>query len=940
MPNLYLHYCHLVELSEKDKNEYIDSLKHDEHTYLALKKMMFDVKIDITQIFNDSIKLAGEHITGNICYGDKISKYKVTALLGKGGMGSVYLGKRQDGEYTQDVAIKIVPLVLMNNKSEQVFNYEAQTLASLSHTNIVSVLDAGRDDRGFGYVVMQYIKGETLSKYIEKNQLSERILLNVFIQIVNGITHAHANQILHRDIKPENILVDESGHVHIIDFGISTFITPTSNHDKMHINALSMAYASPEQRSGKRMTIRSDIYSLGRVLATLIDDKPILQAIVNKATKSSESERYQTTTELNNDINNYLTNKPTTVLTSQWRSASLWFKRNFIVFFITVSIMLISIFSAVKYYESYVFAQQQAILANSNLKLAEQMLKQVDVKVVTEVERQRALVNSAGNIDMDLLPLTQAVRFTLAIANAYKAIGDYNKCQEYVSTLFKLTSNNKKYTVENIISRKIQIELDVLNNNKDDMQNQLIKLNADLALLKNKTDNRLFNLLDWEVGTTTISNVELKSLFNTLTPSLVPLNTSQDILLKHIKLVSLSSVSMDEQLVGVETLLGEIESNISDVSSKRWVSLLHDWYLMSNVQGRQSSSNISERLIDNAQLLQSLLDSSHPSVYVLAILAKQASVINGFLLPDSIADIYNNIDPGNLPPSYQTNYYIIELTESIKQNAFIESYEIMKKVYTQLPYYGENALNYYLQFTVFANKFGRQDLYIDHLQTLINHYNKKKNLGHAAYFTYAYCSNSTKISSQTVKQNTLRVKACDESMAFYKKYQGEKSNFYILSLISKLRHVTQSKNISEINTLLKNVLSVKDNITYPKTEQIYYASLAKAYFELSHFNKAKKTIDMLRSLSENDFEALLLNVELMSLTGEINSVNLSEELFVNIDCNTVTDVQISEIQGYIRGSKVKPFNLCSDNIKWKDIVKDDKLNTAIYSSVDHFLISL
>jgi serine/threonine protein kinase len=942
MKNLYEHYCYMSTLNEKDKFDYIESLKPDEATYLALNKMLIDINIDLTQIFNESIDLAGEQITGNLKEGDNVSKYKIEKLLGKGGMGSVYLGKRQDGEYTQDVAIKVVPFVLLSTESEQIFNYEAQTLASLNHTNIVSVLDAGRDERGFAYIVMHYIDGQTLSKYIESNLLTEQQKLELFMQVIDGISHAHANQILHRDIKPENILIDEQSQVHIIDFGISKFLNPQqSEYTQSNFDALSFAYASPEQKTGSKMTIASDIFSLGKILSTIIGENLVLQSITLKATQDDANQRYQTTTEFKADIESFLCNRPISALNNPWYNSKLWFKRNYFRFSLVLIITLVSLFSGAKYYDSYTYSQQQALLADSNLKLAENMLKQVDVRVVTEIERQRALVNSAKSIDISLLPLDQAVRFTLSLANAYKTIGDYKQCQLYTSKLSKLTNSYPQFKVENLIARKMQIELNVLNNNNKEMQHDLIVLNEDVLKLADLSDNRLFSLIDWEVGTTTISNVELQELFGLLSSNLVPVNKNQEVLLEHIRLISMSNISKAEQLSGVETLLELVERNISDISSKRWVSLLHDWYLMSNIQGKQSANNISERLVKNAQLLQSLLDSDHPSVYVLAILAKQASVINGFRLPDSILNIYNSIDADSMPPSYQTNYFIIELSESIKNNELKKSYGIMKNVYDDLPKYGENALNYYLQFTVFANKFNRQDLYLDHLMTLIEHYRGKKNLGHEAYFTYALCSNSANVDERYSSGFKVGVDACDRAMEFYKKYQGPNSNFYIMSLLSKLRHLTNSGGFDEMKSLIKEAILLKKNISYPTTEDKYYITLVKAYLELQDYNAAEKLLSSFEDVStSNSFDKYLLKFEFLLRTKQFNKLSFALNSVPAVDCDSVLISDIESINHYRKKSNIPSVVICEGKQHWGDIVKDPKLADSIYSSVDRFVRTL
>lgn len=943
MSNLYLHYCHLTSLDEQEQNRYLAQFENDKETFNALTRMLKNVEHGMTQLFNDSMVIASDGLPNNLNPGDEVSKYRIVKLLGCGGMGNVYLGQRHDGEYTQDVAIKIVPLAFLGNKSDQIFNYEAQALASLTHINIVSVLDAGRDERGFAYIIMQYINGLSLKEYLKSQTLTQIQKLNIFIQVLEGIIHAHAHQILHRDIKPDNILVGRDGCVHIIDFGISKFIESRDSESlKSYFNALSYAYASPEQKAGKDITIASDIYSLGRVLEELIDsDCKVLKMIVSKATQNDITSRYATVVEFKFDIENFLLKKPIKAFDNNFYNFNLWFKRHSLLIFLTF--FVVSAFSMVgaKYYKSYIYSQQQELLADNNLKLAENMLNQVDVKVVSEIERQRALVNSAKAINISLLPIEQGVRFTLSLANAYKTIGDYQECQLYTNKLLELIGGDNKFVVESVIAKKMLIELNVLNNNGSNVVDQVKSLNDQVFNLPILSDNRLFMLLDWEIGTTTISNVEVQRLFKFIAPNLTPLNKSQEILLKHIKLISSSNVSQSEQLVGINSLLDDIEGNVSEVSSKIWVNLIHDWYILSTTQGQHSVKTITERLINNAELLKSLFDSNHPSVYVLAILSKQTSVINNFPLPSEINKIYLNINPEDLPPLYRVNYFIIELSAAIKNKDLVAAYKIMSRVYSELPNYGENALNYYLQFTLFANEFGKQDLYLSHLEKIVEHYKLKGNLGHAAYFNYAICSNSSNVSSASSYDMQHAIDACEQAMAFYKQYHGESSNYYIMALLSKIQHFTNSNNVNVIKPFLDEALLLKKHISYPLADEKYYISMINAYLKLKDFESAKKLLlEFNASNNPHQFDKLLLNIKFLSETNNSEELSTAIASLNDVDCSLLSSANVESLTLYRRKFNIDPIEVCVEKAKWGDIVKDPKLAESIYSSVDQFVGAL
>jgi len=204
-----------------------------------------------------------------ITKGQKINdRYEVTKLIGEGGMANVYLG--YDTILERDVAIKVLRGDLADDeKFVRRFRREAQNASLLNHPNIVQIYDVGEDDGNF-YIVMEYIKGQTLKQLIKKRgKLSVPETVDIVSQLTDGLAHAHDSYIIHRDIKPQNIMILEDGMVKITDFGIAMAINAS---DLTQTNSVmgSVHYLPPEQASGKGSTIKSDIYSLGILMYEML----------------------------------------------------------------------------------------------------------------------------------------------------------------------------------------------------------------------------------------------------------------------------------------------------------------------------------------------------------------------------------------------------------------------------------------------------------------------------------------------------------------------------------------------------------------------------------------------------------------------------------------------------------------------------------------------
>ena len=204
-----------------------------------------------------------------IVKGSKINdRYQIIKTLGEGGMANVYLA--HDTILDRNVAVKVLRGDLASDeKFVRRFQREALSASSLSHPNIVEMYDVGEDD-GQYYIVMEYVDGKTLKQVLkQRGHLSVSEVVDIMLQVTDGMAHAHDAYIIHRDIKPQNIMILPNGMIKITDFGVATALNSTQLTQTNSVMG-TVHYLPPEQASGKGSTIRSDIYSMGIMMYELL----------------------------------------------------------------------------------------------------------------------------------------------------------------------------------------------------------------------------------------------------------------------------------------------------------------------------------------------------------------------------------------------------------------------------------------------------------------------------------------------------------------------------------------------------------------------------------------------------------------------------------------------------------------------------------------------
>ena len=205
--------------------------------------------------------------------GERIGPYRLLERIGAGGMATVYLAERADGQWSQRVALKVIRPGLDSEDLVRRFLAERQILSALEHPNIARLLDGGSTDDGLPFLVMEVVDGVPISTYCDDERLSIGERLRMFVEVCRAVAHAHANLVVHRDLKPSNILVTHDGVPKLLDFGIAKVLDesePDGSKTRTGHQLLTPQYASPEQVRGEPITTATDVYQLGILLCRLL----------------------------------------------------------------------------------------------------------------------------------------------------------------------------------------------------------------------------------------------------------------------------------------------------------------------------------------------------------------------------------------------------------------------------------------------------------------------------------------------------------------------------------------------------------------------------------------------------------------------------------------------------------------------------------------------
>ncbi len=280
---------------------------------------------------------------------ERIGPYRLTELLGEGGMSRVYLAERDDGLFDHAVAVKLMRPRAFGQLSRDLFDEERRILARLKHPNIAQLFDGGVDPEGSPYLVMERLTGLAIDTYVRQHRLSVREMVGLVLQVCAAVRHAHQSLVVHADIKPSNVLVDQDGVAKLLDFGVAQTLG-RPEQDDVGAFPVTAVYASPQRLAGERPSPSDDVFALGALLHDLLSGVAIpsgdrgapsitlragqpskedlararsiagdLDAVTLKALSATADDRYPSVEAMADDLSRWLEGRPVRARNPDWK---------------------------------------------------------------------------------------------------------------------------------------------------------------------------------------------------------------------------------------------------------------------------------------------------------------------------------------------------------------------------------------------------------------------------------------------------------------------------------------------------------------------------------------------------------------------------------------------------------------------------------------------
>lgn len=338
---------------------------------------------------------------------ERAGNYQITELIGQGGMGAVYKGRRDSGDFEHVAAIKVVRPGLFSDALTARFERERQTLAGLNHPGIARLFDGGTLPDGSPYIVMELVDGISLTQWIETNPSDENAILGLFEQICDAVSHAHQNLIIHRDLTPSNVLVEGEDTIKLIDFGIAKPQSIDEADDGVSSDSLASlsftpGFAAPERSQGAPANTLSDVYSLGKLLEAMLKrarPDSDLKSIIERASALQPHDRYASVLAMRDDVRNYKTGYPVDARagSASYRFGKYLRRRKLIVGFAAASVLALTGALGVTLFQ-YQRAESALDHANDRFEQARQLSRSMITDVYGAVEQVPGTLEARENM--------------------------------------------------------------------------------------------------------------------------------------------------------------------------------------------------------------------------------------------------------------------------------------------------------------------------------------------------------------------------------------------------------------------------------------------------------------------------------------------------------------------------------------------------------------
>lgn len=373
--------------------------------------------------------LAGEALVGRL-----IGNWTILRELGRGGMASVFLARRNDVAFEQHGALKLLSLLMLATGGAKRFEREQQLLARMHHPNIAMLLDGGVADDGTPYLVTELVDGSDIRTWSAQHTPGPREIVHLLLQVCAAVSHAHGHLILHRDIKPSNVMVTQGGLVKLVDFGIGKLAEDAAEGTQTRV--FTPKYAAPEQLTGGAVTTATDVYGLGMLGRSLLG-APIpghreLDRIFDMATRDEASRRYGSVESFARDLRNWLDDRPiAAVADSPGYRAGKYLRRHRGAVAAAAVILLTAMVGLSLVLWQARQTRQQLAISERTTQFLVQLFELADPAVAKgSPTTARDLLSRARGTLATISDDSVRDRLVVAIAQAYYGMADFAEAQE------------------------------------------------------------------------------------------------------------------------------------------------------------------------------------------------------------------------------------------------------------------------------------------------------------------------------------------------------------------------------------------------------------------------------------------------------------------------------------------------------------------------------